>query len=153
MNKQEDPMDKFSRPVMTKDYKLGKLFQFEPRRDPKKPGRELVVTYDERFPAIPGFQIHYSYYVRFLEKGNAAGNHYHIKKQELFIPISGSFKVNLEDIETKEKEELILKAEDCPVFYVNSKTAHRTIANEENSVLLVLATSPNNNQDEYHYDL
>lgn len=153
MNHKEDPMDKFSRPYKKIDHKLCTLFYIEPRKNPDKPGRELVVTYDDRFLIVPDFEMHYSYYVRFFKKGNSAANHYHEKKRELFIPISGSVTVTLEDSKTKEREMELLKHEDHPVLYVNSKIAHKVTANEDNSVLLVIATSPNNEEDEYRYNV
>lgn len=153
MNHNEDPMDKFSRPYKKIDYKLGTLFYIEPRKNPDKPGRELVVTYDDRFPIISSFELHYSYYVRFFEKGNSAGNHYHDKKEELFIPIHGSVTVVLEHLKTKEREKILLKQDDHPILYVNSKIAHRVTSNEDDSVLLVIATSPNNEEDEYRYEI
>jgi len=153
MNNQEDPMDKFSHPYKKIEHKLGTLFYMEPRKNPNKLGRELVVVYDDRFPLIPGFESHYSYYVRFFEKGNSAGNHYHHKKQELFIPIHGNFSVILEDLETKEQEEILLKRDEHPILYVNSKIAHRVTSNDADSTLLVITTSPNNEEDEYKYNI
>ncbi len=149
----EDPMDKYSKPIETVPYKLGTLFKIEPRRNPLKPGRELVVNYDKRFPMVPGFEVNYTYYVRFFEKGNWAGNHYHIKKQEIFILISGSVTVLLEDTETKEKEVLTLNQDDYSFFYVKPNIAHKVVANIEGSVLLVLATSANIDGDEYEYNI
>lgn len=153
MNHKEDPMDKFSRPYKKIDSKLGSLFYMEARKNPNKTGRELVVTYDDRFPFISGFEMHYSYYVRFFEKGNSAGNHYHDKKRELFIPIHGSVTVILENLKTKEQEKILLKQEDHPILYINSKIAHRVISNEDDSALLVIATSPNSEEDEYTYKI
>jgi dTDP-4-dehydrorhamnose 3,5-epimerase-like enzyme len=151
MNHTEDPMDKFSRPYKKVDYKLGTMFYMEPRKNPDKPGRELIVAYDDRFPLLPDFELHYSYFVRFFKQGNLAGNHYHHKKRELFIPIQGDFTVILENIETKEQEKIALKQPDYSILYVNSKTAHVVLSDTDNSTLLVIATSPNNEADEYSY--
>ncbi|MDD4995219.1 MAG: WxcM-like domain-containing protein [Patescibacteria group bacterium] len=151
--RQEDPMDQFSHPTDKKDYKLGTLFYMTPRRNPAKPGRELVVNFDDRFPIIPSFKAHYSYYVRFLEDGNSAGNHYHQKKKELFIPICGSFTVTLEDIDTKERVQLDLRSAEGAVFFVPSLISHRVTAKKAGAVLLVIATSPNTDDDEFHYEM
>lgn len=153
MNRKEDPMDKFSHPFKKINYKLCTLFYVEPRMNPDKPGRELVVVFDERFPIVSGFESRYSYYVRFFKKGNFAGNHYHDKKQELFIPVHGNFTVTLENLKTKEREEIMLKQDDHPILYINSKIAHKVSSEQDDSVLLVIATSPNSEEDEYHYEI
>ncbi len=98
----KDPNDTYSKPLKIEKYKLGVLYYMKPRT--KKPGRELLVPYDERFPFVPGFKTRYSYFVRFLKRGNCAGNHYHKIKKELIIPLTGKFEVRLEDIKTKKQE-------------------------------------------------
>lgn len=151
--KKEDLMDKFSHPKKIIEYKLGKLFYMNPRRSLNKTGRELVVAFDQRFPIIPGFKINYSYYLRFLEDKNCAGNHYHKKKREIFIPIHGNFTLILENIITKEKEEVLLDSKKYSMFYINSRIAHMIKAHKAGSILLVLATSANNDKDEFKYIL
>ena len=94
-------MDQYSEPLKTEKTKLGIKYWLNPRKT--RPGRELIVTYDRRFPLVD-FSLRYSYFVRFLEKDNVAGNHYHEKKQEIFVPIEGVFEVHLEDVSTKERE-------------------------------------------------
>lgn len=145
--------DQLSIPLKKTKHKLTTCFFMPPRKNPKKPGRELLVNYDQRFPLIPNFKINYTYYVRFFEPGNTAGNHYHHKKQELFIPIVGNFLVELEDINSKEKEQIKLKQNSYQIMYVDTKIAHRVTALDKNSVLLVLATSTNNDDDEFDYNL
>ena len=146
-----DSMDKFSKPVKTKTHKLGKVFFMKPRRNPKKPGRELVVNFDSRFPLVENFAINYSYYVKFFDKGNFAGNHYHIKKRELFVPILGDFVVKLEDIKTHTTEEINLRSEDYCAFSFSRETAHKVISKNKDAILLVLATSSNIDDDEFSF--
>jgi len=153
MDTREDPMDIFSHPYKKTKLKLGTLFYMKPRRNPDKPGRELFVAYDDRFPIIEGFKTHYAYYVRFFEKGNQAGNHYHKKKQELFIPIIGSMAIELEDIATKETEQLTMRHDEYCILHVGTEIAHKVTANEPGSVQLVMATSPNNDGDEFPYKI
>lgn len=148
-----DPMDKFSKPIKIVNYTCGKLFYMEPRRDPNKPGRELIVTFNEKFHIIPNFEVKYSYYVRYLENRNCSGNHYHEKKQEISILIHGSGTAILEDIETKVREKIFLDSKDYSMLYINSKVAHKFIANEAGTIELVLATNPNNNEDEFKYEI
>ncbi len=146
-----DPMDIYSKPIKTQNTKLGRLFWMQPRRKPEKPGRELIVNFDDRFPFANDFEVHFSYLVKFFEIGNFAGNHYHIKKQELFIPVSGKFTVHLENIETKEKETIKIDSEERQIFYIQPKTAHKVVSESANAVLLVLATSANIDGDEFGY--
>lgn len=149
----EDAMDVYSKPVKVKKVRLGVLYYMNPRRDPNKPGRELFVTYDDRFPFVEGFKTHYSYLVRFLERGNSAGNHYHGKKHELFIPVAGEFIIQLEDTATKEKETLTINSDDYVIFYIKPRIAHKVTCKGANDILLVMATSPNSKEDEYPYKL
>lgn len=144
-------MDIYSKPVKVEKYKFGTLFYMKPRTS--KPGRELVINYDKRLPFVEDFEARYSYYVRFLEPGNAAGNHYHNEKRELMIPLTGKFTIYLEDIKTKEQEKLVIKPEDHVIFYVSAGISHKVISEEDSGVLLVMATSPSTDGDECHYEI
>ena len=146
-----DPADYLSQATQEKDTKLTKIFEIPIRRNPEKPGRELTVVWDERLPLIEGFENKYSYVVNFSEKGNHAGNHYHHHKEELFTPIVGKFTIILEDIETKEREEV--KLERGQFIYIPPKTAHTVVSETEIASLYVSATYPNNEQDEFEYSL
>ena len=92
----EDPFDEFSRPLKVEKRELCTLYYLRPRK--KWAGRHLLLAYDERFPLVPEFKCRYSYIVRYLEKGNCAGNHYHIHKAEIMHPLVGEFEIKLEDI-------------------------------------------------------
>jgi len=148
-----DPMDVYSKPVKTEKHKLCTQYFMVPRADPRKPGRELLVTYDDRFPFVEGFVAHYSYLVRFLEEGNFAGNHYHEKKHELFVPVVGEFTIDLEHIETKERESVGVRSDENSVLYIHPLVAHKVTTKTKNGVLLVIATSPNSDEDEYKYEV
>jgi len=128
---------------------LGELFELKARQNPNKPGRELYVVYDKRFPVVPGFEVNYEYFVEFQNEGSVAGNHYHKLKREIFVPISGDFEVMLINPETKENEIIELKESEHKVLFVPSMIAHRVTSKNEKSKLLVLATSPN--EDEFGY--
>jgi len=91
--------------------------------------------------------------MRFSEKGNIAGNHYHKKKQEQFKSIIGKFRVILERSDTKEQEELILDAQDHNVLYIPSGIAHVVVSDSDIAALLVIATFPNNETDEFSYEI
>lgn len=144
-------MDKYSSPLKTEETKLGIKYWLNPRRT--KLGRELLVIYDQRFPFIK-FKLRYSYYVRFLEEGNTAGNHYHRKKEEIFIPIEGNFEVHLEDIDSREREIIRLNALENVAFYVRTNISHKVVSKKKEGVLLVMASSPSMDEDEidYHID-
>lgn len=143
-------MDQYSTPIKMEETKLGIKYFLNPRRT--KPGRELIVIYDQRFPFIK-FEPQYAYYVRFLEDGNTAGNHYHMKKAEIFIPMEGEFEVHLENINSKEKEIITLDAEDNVAFYVKTQVAHKVVSKKKGGVLLVMAASPSRDEDEIDYQI
>ena len=146
-------MDQFSHPKKVENLKIAKLFHMKPRISSGKEGRELSVNFDKRFPIIEGFEINYTYTVRFLEENNTAGNHYHEIKKELMIPQSGAFEFKLKDIHTGETATLQISAKDHAVLQVNPEVAHSVRALEKGSVLLVLANAPNNDGDEFEYSV
>ena len=148
-----DPMDVYSSPVCSLKTKLATIFEIKPRQIPEKPGRSLSVIWDKRIPFIKGFENNYDYIVSFEKSGEKAGNHYHQSKQELFVPVVGKFKVILEDIKTKVREDIFLKNNDYQILYIPPQIAHVVVAESETCSLLVLATFPNNQSDEFSYQL
>jgi dTDP-4-dehydrorhamnose 3,5-epimerase-like enzyme len=149
----KDPMDQYSVPLESQETKLGHLFKLQPRQKPEKPGRTLKVLWDERSPLIEGFQNRYSYIVSFDSEGNTAGNHYHEKKQEIFIPLEGVLRVVLENIETKEREEVEISSSEHLAFFVPSRIAHAVTSKSESAILLVTASSAGTEEDEFPYPL
>ena len=150
-----DPMDRYSHPIETKNTKLTRIFIFERREKSEKPGRSLVVVWDERFPIIKGFIPHYSYVVKFKKAGNFAGDHYHEVKRELIIPLAGRFEILLENIKSKVWENIMIDADDSQskTVYVPPQISHTVIAQTDGAILLVLATSPNTQNDEFRYEV
>lgn len=123
-----DPMDIYSKPVRKRRGKLANIFYMSSRRNPQKPGRELIVAYDDRYPLVKKFRLHYSYCVHFFRKGSIAGNHYHHKKEELFIPIVGNFTILLTDIKTKIRQSININSKEFPVVHIKNKIAHKVIS-------------------------
>ncbi len=148
-----DPMDIYSKPVNETKTKLSRLFQMKVRETLDKPGRALGVVWDSRTPLVKGFENNYSYIVNFKVVGNAAGNHYHHKKQELLYPLLGSFKVILEDIQTKEREEIELNADQHQAIYFPPKIAHVIVAQTNPAIFIVTANYPASEEDEFPYKL
>lgn len=146
-----DPMDVYSKPVLIEKTKLSKTFHLKRREKKEKPGRSLSVVFDKRYPLLEDFDNNYCYFVTFYKVNDSAGNHYHKKKEELFYPIVGEMAVDLENIKTKEKEEIKLDAKEHKVLYVSKGIAHRVVAKKEGSILLVVATYPNSEEDEFPY--
>ena len=133
--------------------KLGIMYELKSRKNPKKPGRELYVMFDKRKAIAPDFEINYYYVVEFFEKNNEAGNHYHKKKREIFIPILGNFQIFLEDPETKIREIYLIQEGENKALYIDSKIAHKVKSLDRSGKLLVLATSPNEDYDEFPYGI
>jgi len=148
-----DPMDAYSIPVTAEKTRLAQVFGMRPREKPEKPGRSLSVVWDGRKPLVEGFENRYSYTVTFEREGSCAGNHFHEEKRELFIPVVGNFRVLLEDVATKDKEEIRLETARHPVLLVRPGIAHAAIAESVPAVLLVLATYPASEEDEFAYKL
>lgn len=144
-----DPNDIYSQPRSQKSTKLAQLITLNPRIKPEKPGRELVVAFDDRYPYIENFSNRYSYFVKFNSSNTFAGNHYHIKKEELFIPVLGDFEVKLEKNDKKENIFLSAKRNEC--LYIMPKVAHKVISKESGNILLVVASSANTKDDEFEY--
>ncbi len=154
-NSQEirNPMDEYSHPISVKDTKLGRLFVLKAREKPEKPGRSLRVIFDSRFPLIEDFKPEYLYTVTFNKEGDQAGNHYHEVKSELFYPVSGNFEVHLQNPQNKEYEIIELNAEDHVALSVQPGIAHKVIAKNRNATLMVVATAPNVENDEFPYEI
>lgn len=146
-----DPMDQFSIPLQKSKTELGELLVLPVRERQDKPGRSLSVVWDERVPLIDGFDNRYSYYVTFQGKGNLAGNHYHLEKQEIYFPIIGDFMVVLEDPKTNKREEIILSSTAHTVIFVPAGIAHVVKSQSDVAILLVTATSPQVDRDEFEY--
>jgi len=106
--------------------------------------------YDKRFNTYP-FEVKYSYLSKFLEKNNASGNHYHNVKEEILIPLQGSFEIFLEDIATKEKEVIFINGDDNKGIYVKTGISHKIISKDNNGLLLVFASTNSTLADEIEY--
>lgn len=146
-----DPMDIYSQPINQEKTKLATIFEIKPRQTADKPGRSLSVVWDKRLPLIEGFENNYDYVVTFEGKGQKAGNHYHQSKQELFTPIIGRVKISLKDINNQETEEIFIDAKDHKILYVKPNIAHTVTSESDICALLVIATFPNNQSDEFPY--
>ncbi len=146
-----DPMDIYSTPIEINETKLSKIFTMKVRDTPDKPGRILAVIWDERSPLISGFSNKYSYTVKLKTVGNMAGNHFHKIKQELFYPIQGSFTVGLEDVSSKEREEIKMGANKNQALYFPIAIAHVIRAESDNAIFLIVASSPSILDDELPY--
>lgn len=149
----QDPMDQYSLPLDSETTSLAILLQLNARESPKKPGRSLVVEHDSRKPLVHGFEMAYSYTVTFSKIGNRAGNHLHRLKQEIMRPVVGRVRILLEEPDAKLREKFVLNANTHQALYVRPGIAHVVIADSNPAVLLVQATYPNNEADEFSYQI
>lgn len=133
--------------------KLTKIFTIQTIRNSEKPGRSIAVIWDTLKPLIEGFENNYSYIVTLQEKGNIAANHYHEEKQELIYPIAGNFTVAMENIKTKEREEILIEAVKHQAIHFPTKIAHAVRAETNNAVFLVIATSAGTKEDMIRYEV
>lgn len=113
----------------------------------------MIVAFDERFPVVDGFDLKYLYVVNFFQANNWAGNHYHKKKEEIFLPLRGDFLIKLKSVESGICEEVKISASEHHALYIDTKVAHKVMSLGDNGCLLVAATSPNSDGDEFQFEL
>ncbi len=145
-NMRMDYYEQFSMPAKALRKGRATLFTFKARKD--RPGRDLTVAYDARHPPAEGFGVEYAYWIAF-RSGGAAGGHYHRKKAEVFIPLAGSFSVELKDPQTGAAEELEISAKEGHALHVPAGMWHRVKALDGRPKLLVLASSPASEDDTF----
>ncbi len=145
----DNPLIQFSKPLKIEETKLARIFTLN-FRDSKK-GRLFMPIYDERFPYV--FKAKYIYVSKFLEKDNVSGNHYHKVKEEILVPLEGSYEFFLEDINTTEKEQISLKDSDLKAIYIKTGISHKVVSTGGSGVLLVLASTPSSLDDEIEYEV
>lgn len=143
----DNSLDQYSKPIKQEDTNLSTIYWLNFRVSKK--GRLFMPIYDERFPFK--FQVKYSYLSKFLEKDNASGNHYHNKKEEILIPLQGSFEIFLENIVTKEKEVISMNGNDNKGIYIRTGISHKVISKDNTGLLLVLASTNSTSADENEY--
>lgn len=73
------------------------------------------------------------------EKGAVRGNHYHKETKEAFFIISGKIRIELTDVETREKK--IFMAEDKDFFIIKPNTMHTFYVLEDSKWLNMLSKS------------
>ena len=101
----------------------------------------------EKSSGLP-FEIKRIYYLYNVKSEEERGYHAHIKLEQLFIPISGSFKIMIDD---GSQHVLFEMHSPNKALYV-PKMRWRVLSNfTSNAVCLVLASEPYNPQD-YIYD-
>ncbi|MFC1722851.1 WxcM-like domain-containing protein [Nanoarchaeota archaeon] len=145
----DNPLDQYSKPAKQEDTKLSTIYWLH-ARDSRK-GRLWMPIFDQRFPFK--FDVKFSYISKFLEKDNVAGNHYHNIKQEILIPLQGSFDFTLEDVQTKEREVIPLNADDHKAIYIKTGISHSVRSKEDTGILLVLASNNSRVDDEVEYEV
>ncbi|MEI7579798.1 MAG: WxcM-like domain-containing protein [bacterium] len=142
-------LDYFSKPISKEPTKLAMIFTLNPR-DSKK-GRLFIPIFDQRFPLV--FDVKYAYISKFLELNNISGNHYHLIKQEILIPLNGKYEITLEQVETKVQETILMNSDNNQAIYIPVKISHKVKSLESSGVMLVLASNPSSEQDEIEYNL
>jgi dTDP-4-dehydrorhamnose 3,5-epimerase-like enzyme len=93
-------------------------------------------------------------YITLALPGEWRANHYHSKTAEWFTVFKGCAKVILEDIETKERIELIMDAAEPKTIFASPGIAHVFINNgTEELMLIAYAENPYEPEDTYLYNL
>ena len=144
-------MDEYSQPLKIGKRELFILYYLRPRR--KMAGRELIVANDKRFPFHPGFENQYTYVVKFFQKGNCAGNHYHLHKEEIMLPLDGKFEIQVEDTKTKKQDRFLIDSKDNVAFRVACGISHAVRSLDNTGILLVTSTTPSQESDDFYYPI
>lgn len=145
-----DELETLSKPVEVIKSDLSEIFVLN-FRDSKK-GREFIPVFDDRH--LLKFQVKYSYVSKFLEKDNAAGNHYHMIKQEILIPLQGTFTIDLQDVKSKRRESHYFDAsKERKAIYIRTEVSHKITSHQDTGIVLVLASSPSKIEDEVDYSI
>ena len=82
-------------------------------------------------------------YITMAQPGEWRANHYHYKTAEWFTIFKGKSKVILEDIETKERIELMADALEPKTIFVPPGIAHVFINTDEKEQLMLIAYAEN----------
>jgi len=144
----DDPMDQYSEAAARPSPRgLATILSLCPRANSSKPGRSLLVVWDQRKPLMPEFANAYSYVVTFDQKWVAAGNHFHRQKAEIFFAIQGEMTLIVQNHEQCIEEEIRLNPNEG--VHIRAGLAHAVFAESPGAILLVLASHPNNKEDEF----
>ncbi len=94
-------------------------------------------------------------YLVCIRPGQTRACHYHEKKEEWLAVTHGRVRLDLEDIETKEKETLLLDAEsdDYHITYIPPRVAHAITNPGRDDASLVVFAKDRALEDTLHYIL
>lgn len=95
-----------------------KIYKLEIKRDER--GWLVEILKRDQLTTKPFGQ----FYVTTAHPGVVKGNHYHIHKNEWFCVIKGKGKLALQDIETKERKEIVMGEENMLTIKIPPKVAH-----------------------------
>ncbi len=76
-----------------------------------KPGRTLTQFDLQELAELVGEPLLFPYVVRMLPGSGPAGNHYHLRKCEVFVCLEGEMRITFADPETSNRGEIILRAD------------------------------------------
>ena len=143
----QNHLNQHSIPLKEETTKLATIFTLNPRNSKK--GRLWIPILNKKYPLK--FKTKFAYISKILEKDNISGNHYHNIKEEIIMPLTGTFEIHLEDINTKEKEQITLNSKNNKAIYIKTKISHKLVSKEPTGIILVLASSQSSPEDEIKY--
>lgn len=144
-------LEQYSQPLSRDENNLRTIYTLNPR-DGKK-WRLWLPVFDERFPYNEHFStLPFVYFTLNHERNNISGNHYHLRKREILIPVAGIYEFHLEDIRTWEKESFIIdSSKESKAVYVPIEVSHKVVSLLDTGALCVLASTPSSLEDEIEY--
>ena len=129
-----------------------KKIKFNPR-DSKK-GRLFMPVWSKDYPPLKEFwDLPFVYISKFLEENNASWNHYHNIKKEILIPLNGEYEMIFEEVKTRTQFILTVSHTENTWIYVPTWVSHKIISRAKTGVLLVLASTPSDLDDEIEYTI
>jgi dTDP-4-dehydrorhamnose 3,5-epimerase-like enzyme len=115
----------------------------------------LAEFVDELFLKKNGLPFGQVYYLSFEGKDVVRGNHYHTGSSEMFCAIYGDVEITIENIETKERQVIVLSASDKEIrkVFIAPKVAHAIKSLSDFAMVISYSSAVynHNEQDKFPY--
>lgn len=133
------------------DYTIEELPKFEDKRG-------FLIEFLKHSELPEGKQLFGQIYLATIKPGCLRGNHFHKEKNEYFAIMSGRVSLVVEDINTKDREEVVIESSGDSIkrIRVGANVAHAIKNISDNEVVLCAYTDKEyyaDNLDQEVYDL
>ena len=87
-------------------------------------------------------------FISTVNPGQVKGNHYHKRKKEWYTIVRGSITVHLLDVESGEKQELDMSADEPSVLQINPGVSHAITNNRDEEAWIIAYISESFNPED-----